>query len=73
MLGKIESKRRRGQLKDEMVRQHHQLNGHESEQTSGDSRTKGPGVLQSMGSQGVRHLIAIEQHWNLFVTSTVLS
>ena len=56
-----------------MVRQHHQLNGHEFEQTSGDSRTEGPGMLQSMGSQRVRYLLSIEQHRNLFVTSTVLS
>ena len=32
MLGKIEDKRGRGRL-----RQHHQLSGHEFEQTSGDS------------------------------------
>ena len=38
MLGKIEGKRRRGQQRiRQMVRQHHQFNGHESEQTSGDS------------------------------------
>ena len=36
MLGKIESKRR-GAAEDEMVRWHHRLNGHESEQTLGDS------------------------------------
>ena len=29
MLGKIEGRRRRGRQKDEMVRWHHQLNGHE--------------------------------------------
>ena len=27
----------KGAAEDEMVRQHHQLNGHESEQTPGDS------------------------------------
>ena len=36
MLGKIESKRR-GAAEDKMVRWHHRLNGHESEQTLGDS------------------------------------
>ena len=38
MLGKIESKRRRGETEAEMVRQHHQLNGYEFEQTLGDSK-----------------------------------
>ena len=37
MLGKIEGKRRRAATEDEMVRQHHQLNGNASEQTLGDS------------------------------------
>ena len=36
MLGKIEGKRRRGTTEDEMVGWHHQLNGHEFEQTPGD-------------------------------------
>ena len=31
MLGKIEGRRRRGRLEDEMVGWHHQLNGHEFE------------------------------------------
>ena len=38
MLGKIEGKRRRGTAEDEMVGWHHHLNGHESEQTPGDSK-----------------------------------
>ena len=38
MLGKIESKKKeKGAAEDEMVRWHHQLNGHELEQTTGDS------------------------------------
>ena len=36
MLGKIESKRRRGVTEDEMVGWHYQLNGGEFEQTLGD-------------------------------------
>ena len=36
MLGKIESRRRRGR-RDEMVEWHHRLNGHKFEQTPGDS------------------------------------
>ena len=41
---------------DEMVGWYHQLNGLEFEQTLGDSEGQGkPGVLQSMGSQRVKH------------------
>ena len=40
MLGKIEGRRRR-RTEDEMVGWHHQLNGHESEQTLGDSEGQG--------------------------------
>ena len=40
MLGKMEGKRRKGQ-QDEMVGWHHQLNGHEFEQTPGDSEGQG--------------------------------
>ena len=35
MLGKIEDRRKRGLTEDEMVRWHHQFNGHELGQTSG--------------------------------------
>ena len=41
---------------DEMVGWHHQLNGHEFEQTSGDSEGRKPGLLQSMGSQSQTQL-----------------
>ena len=34
---------------DEMVGWHHRLNGHEFEQTPGDSGEQIPGVLQSLG------------------------
>ena len=37
MLGKIGSKKEKGAAEDEMVRYHHQLNGHEFEQTLGHS------------------------------------
>ena len=40
MLGKTEGKRRRGK-QDEMVGWHHRLNGHEFEQTQGDSEGQG--------------------------------
>ena len=39
-----------------MVGWHHQPNGHESEQALGDGEGQGSlGMLQSMGSQRVRH------------------
>ena len=44
-----------------MVGQHHQLSGHEFEQTLRECRTEEPGVLQSMGSQRVRYNLATEQ------------
>ena len=40
MLGKIEGRKRRGR-QDEMVGWHHQLNGHEFEQTLGDDEGQG--------------------------------
>ena len=45
---------------DEMVGWHHQLNGHEFEQTPGVGDGQGS-VLQSMGSQRVGHNLATEQ------------
>ena len=44
-----------------MVRQHHQLNGHEFERTPGDSGGQEPGLLQPMGLQRVRCDLATEQ------------
>ena len=41
MLGKTEGRRRRGVTEDEMVGLHHWLNGHEFEQTPGDSEAQG--------------------------------
>ena len=41
MLGKIKGTRRRGVPEDEMVGWHHQLKGHESEQTPGDREGQG--------------------------------
>ena len=38
---KIEGRRRGGTTEDEMVGWHHQLNGHECEQTQGDSEEQG--------------------------------
>ena len=41
MLGKDWRQREKGLAEGEMVRQHHRLNGHESEQTPGDSEGQG--------------------------------
>ena len=46
--GKDWGKEEKGVTEDEMVRWHHQLNGHEFEQTSGDSEGQGShGVAKS--------------------------
>ena len=47
-----------------MAGQHHQCNGHELGQTPGDGEGQGGLVLQSKGSQRVRH--------NLETTKTML-
>ena len=39
--GKDWRQKKKGVAEDEMVRQHHQLNGHELKQTSGDSEGQG--------------------------------
>ena len=44
-----------------MVGWHHQLNGHEFEQTPGDGEGQRSGMLQSIGSQKVRHNLVTEQ------------
>ena len=46
-----------------MVGRHHQLNGHEFEQTLGDSEGQG-----SLGSQSVRCDLATEQHHHTVAT-----
>ena len=47
ILGKIESRRKRGMTEDEMVEWYHQLNGHEFEQAPGVGDGQGS-VLQSI-------------------------
>ena len=44
MLGEIEGGRKRGAAEDEMVREHHQLNEHASQQTLGNC--EGQGILE---------------------------
>ena len=60
MLGKIEGRRRRGR-QDEMVGWHHQLSGHVSEQTPGDSEWQGSWCGALHGVTGVRQDLATEQ------------
>ena len=58
---RLKAKGEKRAAEGEMVRQHHRLNGHASEQTPGGSgrhgtqRTQELGVLQSAGAQRVRH------------------
>ena len=61
MLEKIEGKRRKRLVEDEMVGWHHRLKGHEYEQTLGDSEGQGSLVLQSVGLQRAGHNLAAEQ------------
>ena len=62
MVGKTEGERRRGAEEDEMVRQHHQLNGYEFEQTPGDSEGEGSMACWSPWSCRVGQDLATEQH-----------
>ena len=56
MLGKIEGRRRRGR-QDKMIGWHHQLNGHDFEQTPGDGDGQGSLACSSpWGSQGQTRL-----------------
>ena len=58
----ITGQEEKGATEDEMVGWHRQFNGHEFEQTLGDSEGQGkPAVLQSMGLRRVRHDSATEQ------------
>ena len=62
-VGKDWGQEEKGVTEDEMVGWHHWLNGHESEQTRGESEWTGQtGTLQFMGSQKVRHVLATKQH-----------
>ena len=59
MLGKIEGRRRKWMTEDEMVGWHHQLNGHEFEQTLEDS--EGQGTLACCSSWGCKESDTTEQ------------
>ena len=59
MLGKIEG-REKGMTEDEMVGWYHQLNGHEFEQTLGDTEGQGSLACYSHGVGSVGHDLATE-------------
>ena len=62
-------KQEKGMTEDEMVGWHHLLNGHEYEQTPGDSEGQGSlACCEFMGSQRVRHTWGTEQQqmWILY-------
>ena len=54
----------KGMTEDEMVGWHHQLNGHEWVSSGSWSWTGKPEVLQSMGSQRVRHNWVTKLNWS---------
>ena len=59
--GKNRKQEEKGKTEDEMVRWHHRFNGHEWASSRRWWGTGKPGVLQSRGSQRVRHDWATEQ------------
>ena len=66
-VGKDWGQKEKGVSEDEMVRQHQQLNGHESEQTLGDGEGQGSQVCCSPGgSQRAGHDLATEWHTVLY-------
>ena len=55
-----------------MVGWHHGLNGQQFEQTLGDSEgQRSSGLLQSMGSQRVRHNLATEQQFTSYFCASI--
>ena len=67
--GKDWRQKEKGTTEDEMVGWHHQLDGPEFEQAGSWWWTGKPGVLQSMGSQRVRHDWATELDWTWHIIS----
>ena len=58
MVGKIQEK---GAIEDEMAGWYHQLNGHEFEQTLGDTKGQGSLACYSPWGRRIRHNLATEQ------------
>ena len=63
MLRKIEDRRKRGMIEDEMVGWHHQLSEHEFKQTPGDGEGQGSLGCFSSWDWRVRHDLATEQQF----------
>ena len=62
MLGGIGGQEQKGTTEDEIAGWHHRLDGHEFEQTLGESEgTDDPGGPQSIGLQRVGHDLVTEQ------------
>ena len=61
MLGKIEGQEEKGVTEDEMVGQHHWLNGHEFEQTLGDSESQGSLAATVHGVTKRQNLVTEQQ------------
>ena len=60
--GKDWRQKEKGVSEDEMVGRHHQLHGHEFEQTPGNGKGQGSLACCSLGSLRVRQNLATEQH-----------
>ena len=71
MLGNIEDRRRRWLTEEERVGWHHRLNGHEFEQTSGDS--EGQRSLACCSPWGCRVGLDFEQHAGSLLLDSLLS
>ena len=62
MLGRIERQEEEGTTEDEMVEWHHRLNGHEFQQTPGDSEEWGSlARCHSWGSKGLTQLSGLTE------------
>ena len=59
----------KGAAEGKMFIYHHLLTGHEFEQTRIPWRREGPGMLQSMGSQRVRHDVVTVPKCNYYCKS----
>ena len=67
--GKDWRQEKKGTTEDEMVGWHHRLNGMSLSKLRELVMDRRPGVLQSMGWQGVRHNWATELNWtNMFIS-----
>ena len=71
--GKDWRQEEKGMTEDKVVGWHHQFNGHKFEQTQGDGEGQGSlAVLQSMGSQRVRHNWVTEQQQQITQACLIL-